>query len=1123
MWVQGCPRIQRWTHHASQAEAEEWIGEGPGGLCANWQGPTFWSHGTVRSRGVAVLSSRAAAARISDLEVQHCSTDGRILGVDFHLEQTPFTVVSVYAPHTAASRPAFYRHQLLPSLPQDRRLVLGGDWNCISSELDLLDPAGNPAHRYPGYWDGLREVEAARQLHDVWRERNGTARTFTHVSSSGTSARLDRWMVSEQLLAWVSPGPHAAGQTVGYPGDHLGVTLSLTIPGSLVPGQGAWRLSLHLLDDQQLCNTITTRLPEFAAAHPISHTYSHGQRWEDIKQLIRDLATQRSYQLALQRRQATRDLEADSRTAQAAYAAAPTNAAALTAWREAHYLLQELNAAAAHAAANQAGLAWQQYGEQSTYWFHHVARERQAQTAIAALRSGVAPDSPVLELRSADDREEGLRILEEFYSGASPSGLFSARPVSLAAQDSLLAAIDQQLTPETAAAGEGDLGDGSLTLGELASALKGLPRGKAPGRDGIPYEFYRRFWDQVGDHLLAALQQAFTADSPALPHSTLHGRITLLYKGKGADRAAPASYRPITLLNTDYKLAARAIASRMGPLLSQVVDATQTAFLPDRWIGDNVLAHLEEIAYLERTQQPGIMLFLDFEKAFDRLDRHWIERCMAAVGFGPGLQRWVRLLHSGTTASVAMNGWHTQSFPVSSGVFQGSPLSPLLYALACQPLAAHVRQRAREGAFQQIRLPSGRPAPAIQQHADDTSIHVPSPEDARVVLDGSVELHCQATSAKLQRAKSQGLAVGSAAPIEGVEPVTGITFSVDAAGITHLGIPLSRDEGAAQQALYQRILESVRTRIRRWAGHGLSFMGRAYIAKQILMAQFVYHATFIPMPLGIRLQVCTAIYTFVAAGRPADAGAGQLYPARDTCALPITQGGIGLVAIQQQLAALQAKVIGRLMEPEQLPWKGFFDHHLYRSKEWLQTAGAAALVPTQQHIWQLGRHLIFSSLDLGRADLPQRVRSYITSYRRLAPHRIVDPAALPHAAVMAEPLWHSWRICDPITHQPLAWHHWAGLGVIRVGDLRELAAAAPGDLPATVREGLPTIMRALPEAWAAALRSVAPPAQWLVSPDAADRRVWSWAPDGSLGASHVVSPTGALLPAPPGAAGGGAA
>ena len=119
------------------------------------------------------------------------------------------------------------------------------------------------------------------------------------------------------------------------------------------------------------------------------------------------------------------------------------------------------------------------------------------------------------------------------------------------------------------------------------------------------------------------------------------GRITLLYKGKGLDRALPASYRPITLLNTDYKLAARVLADRLGPLLNHVIDSTQTGFLPQRWIGDNILAHLEIIASYQRTQQPGVLLFLDFEKAFDRLDRPWLERCMAATGCGAGAQRWI--------------------------------------------------------------------------------------------------------------------------------------------------------------------------------------------------------------------------------------------------------------------------------------------------------------------------------------------------------------------------------------------------------------------------------------------------------------------------------------------------
>ena len=273
------------------------------------------------------------------------------------------------------------------------------------------------------------------------------------------------------------------------------------------------------------------------------------------------------------------------------------------------------------------------------------------------------------------------------------------------------------------------------------------------------------------------LQEAFTSPaSPALPPSMLQGRIILLYKGKGADRASPASYRPMTLLNTDYKLAARTVASRLGPVLNQVVDPTQTGFLPKRWVGDNVLAHLEEISYLEDTQQPGVIVFLDFEKAFDRLDRSWIEQCMAAVGFRCGAQRWVHILHTGTTARVAFNGWHTDAFPVSSGVFQGSPLSPLLFVLATQPMAAHARRRAQQHAFQPIRLPSGDPALVMHQHADDTSIHAQSPSDAQVILDTTVDLHCAATGSKLQRSKSQGLGLGSYRHLEGPDAATGVTF-----------------------------------------------------------------------------------------------------------------------------------------------------------------------------------------------------------------------------------------------------------------------------------------------------------------------------------------------------------
>ena len=181
---------------------------------------------------------------------------------------------------------------------------------------------------------------------------------------------------------------------------------------------------------------------------------------------------------------------------------------------------------------------------------------------------------------------------------------------------------------------------GDISVEELAAALGRLPRGKAPGDDGFPYEFYSALWPELGPRLCAVLNEAFHSPLQApLPDSMRMGRIALLYKGKGADRASPASYRPITLLNCDYKIAASVLAFRFAAPLSTVIDSPQTAFLPGRWIGDNVLSHLEEIDYLMAAHEPGVIVFLDLAKAFDRIDRAWLLRALGALGMPAGALR----------------------------------------------------------------------------------------------------------------------------------------------------------------------------------------------------------------------------------------------------------------------------------------------------------------------------------------------------------------------------------------------------------------------------------------------------------------------------------------------------
>ena len=463
------------------------------------------------------------------------------------------------------------------------------------------------------------------------------------------------------------------------------------------------------------------------------------------------------------------------------------------------------------------------HGEQPTFWFHWVTRERQQRTTIPALRCGPAPDSPVVPLDAAN-HVQGGEALRAFFSGASPDGLYAKRPVDLAAQDELLAAVDVRMSSDAAAAclgapqgapagqpmGPADAAGppgpppappcappaGDISVEELEAALRRLPRGKAPGNDGLPYELYSALWPELGPRLCAVLNEAYHSPLEApLPASMRAGRIALIFKGKGADRASPASYRPITLLNSDYKIAASVLASRFAAPLSSVIDSPQTAFLPGRWIGDNVLAHLEEIDYLMAAQEPGVIVFLDLAKAFDRIDRAWLLRSLEALGMPAGARRWVQVMHGGTCATVAYNGWVTAPFPIDSGVFQGSPLFPLLYVAASQPLAAYTRLLAARGAFAAISLPSGSPAPILHQHADDTTVHVRSRADASRVLAGPVSLFCKASGSLIQPTKSQGIEVGAldgGVPFSGQCPLTGVLFVEGNTAIRHLGVLLGR-------------------------------------------------------------------------------------------------------------------------------------------------------------------------------------------------------------------------------------------------------------------------------------------------------------------------------------------
>ena len=139
---------------------------------------------------------------------------------------------------------------------------------------------------------------------------------------------------------------------------------------------------------------------------------------------------------------------------------------------------------------------------------------------------------------------------------------------------------------------------GQLHEQEITASVKEIKRGKAPGLDGLPGEFYCTFWYFLKEDFLEMANEGFHWG--ALSHSQQTGIIRLLYRS--GERYNLANWRPITLLNTDYKIIAKSLANRLKSVLSRVIHTDQTCSVPERSIADNCALIRDCAYYCEETQ-----------------------------------------------------------------------------------------------------------------------------------------------------------------------------------------------------------------------------------------------------------------------------------------------------------------------------------------------------------------------------------------------------------------------------------------------------------------------------------------------------------------------------------------
>lgn len=497
---------------------------------------------------------------------------------------------------------------------------------------------------------------------DIFRSLNPDLRSYTfHSARHRSFSRIDFLFASRNLFYNISEASHRHCTL----SDHKAVTCLATLKN--FPEKAVrWRFNTRLLKSEVFIAKLTPALKEFINQNSNSSCDPRAT-WAVIKGFIRDFTTsfastmRKNSEFRLRRLEA--ELTALDDELQLQYSEGTAVKLAI--------VKKEINVILRKKAEFLIQRTRRNYHFQGSRPSHLLAlklRHNEQFTDILAIKNqgGVLRTDPGLVNSSFRDFFEKLYSSDINYNEQSCNYFF---------QDLNLPSLSHENKAEL---------DMPITLAELHDALIEMPRGKAPGIDGIPPELYVAFWDILGPPLFENITAAIQVGSFTRQSNT--ALISLLLK-KDKDPSDCASYRPLSLLNTDIKIFAKVLACRLRNRMTLLCHCDQTGFIRTRIASDNTRRLLHLINYASSIDSPAAALSLDALKAFDRLEWPYLWYTLRRLGFGDSYIKWIKVLYAEPVAQVMSGRQVSQPFPVSRGSRQGCPLSPLLFALSLEPLA----------------------------------------------------------------------------------------------------------------------------------------------------------------------------------------------------------------------------------------------------------------------------------------------------------------------------------------------------------------------------------------------------------------------------------------------------
>ena len=841
----------------------------------------FFSHGTSNSRGTAILiSSDYDVSVLKEFKDEY----GRFIILDIIINEARFTLGNLYAPTRNFEKDqidVFKTFTEKISECNDENVILGGDFNLyLNPRLDKLDnmPETGDNASYRVEIESYMEVN---NLVDVWRVINPDKRFFTW--SRGTKrSRLDYFLVSEHLLNYTDN----TDILPGFMSDHSLLQFTCSSGNSDSKGKGFWKFNSSLLHDDVYVDQVKNIIKDTKAMY-MEYT-DKGFVWELVKSKIRSFTvpyTSKKKKIANKHEELL-----NNRFTQLYAIINQGGQVEKNICDEYNNIKSELEVIERHRARGiilRSKVQWTEDGETNSSYFLRLEKNNYCNKLISKLQV----DNKLIT-NAKEILNEEKHFYEKLYSNPKDHCNEKTRECTeyFAKSSNIPRLTDDQKNKC----------DEPISEKELLLSIKAMKNNKSPGTDGLTAEFYKFFWNDLKELLLNSLQYAL--DNNQLSIEQKRGIITLIPK-KDKNRLYLKNWRPITLLNLDYKILAKLLANRMIDFLPDIINEDQTGYVKERFIGCNIRLIEDIIYYTNRNNIPGILLSIDFEKAFDSIKWSFIDKTLELFNFGIRYRSYIKTLYNDISSCIINNGNISQWFYPERGVRQGCPISAYLFILSVEVLASSIRENKNIKGISVNNVEI-----KISQLADDTTCFLKDVESVKELLKVFEKFKiCAGLQVNVEKTKAKTLG-----PIKVNPNLCNLDWTKDP--IHSLGVYITGNEDDHYILNFKKRLKTLQSLLSSWKSRGLSLKGKVTVINSLALSPLIYLASVIHVPTIVYKEVKDIINLFIW-----DSKIPRI--AHNVMIQKIQDGGLKLVDFREKVKALKVAWIKRLVDNTSSRWK----------------------------------------------------------------------------------------------------------------------------------------------------------------------------------------------------------